>query len=150
MSASGTITVNLEGLSMLDKIEELGLARKVDILNAIAIKNTGLKHVELFAVKVMSGVQALGDDIEPSLPNSRMLILTQLSWAGAEPELSWRKRKNGASASGRVLSTLAGVKVSGADYQFDEPVTKGTTYNITASQDCTFDYFLVIEYTIGL
>lgn len=145
------IVVNLEGTSILDKIQEQFGISTIDILRAIAIKSVGHKHVELFGVKTLAAgsPKALSDNLKPILPNSRMLVMFQLSWAATEPNISWQKIKGNNTANGNVLSTLNGSKVTGSDYQFDEPVTRGTEYNLITSQDCTFDYIIVIEYAIG-
>jgi len=138
-------------LSLLDEIEALNLGNKLDILRAIAIKNSGHKHLELYDTEIATiGQEALGEDIVPVLPNSRMLVMFQLDWPVTEPNLQWIKKRSGSTATGIVLSSLDGAKKKLSDFQFDEPVTRGTSYNLTADQVCTLDYLLVVEYVIGL
>jgi len=135
--------------SILDAIEALFGDSKNDILRAIAISKVGHKHVEQWNTELIKDVNLLADNIKPLLPNSRMLILVQLTWPGTEPDLSWLKIKGNSSAEGIVLSTVQGAKVKTSDYEFDEPVTRGTEYNIQSDQDCTLTYLLIIEYAMG-
>ncbi len=135
--------------SILDMIEATFGISKNDILQAIAISKVGHKHVEQFDTEVVANADILPTNFKTVLPNSRLLVMIQLTWAGTEPDIFWRKINGNSTAEGMVLSTVQATKVKTSDYQFDEPATRGTEYNIRADQDCTFTYMIIIEYAIG-
>ena len=146
MSAQPVIVMNE---SILDMIEATFGISKNDVLQAIAISKVGYKHIEQWNTEVLANTDVLPTNIRPVLPNSRILTMVQLTWSGTEPDLFWRKIKGDSTAEGMVLSTIQLSKVKTADYQWDEPVTRGTEYNIRADQNCTFTYMIIIEYAIG-
>lgn len=135
--------------SILDQIQAIFGIAKNDILQAIAISKVGHKHIEQWNTELIANTDALDTHLKPVLPNSRFLTLVQLTWPGTEPDLFWRKIKGNSTANGMVLSTVQGVKVKTAEYQWDEAVTRGTEYNIQSNQDCTLTYLLIIEYAMG-
>ena len=135
--------------SILDMIEATFGISKNDVLQAIAISKVGHKHVEQFNTEVTANTDVLDTNIRPILPNSRILTLIQLTWSGTEPDIFWRKVQGNDKVNGMVLSTVQLTKVKTADYQWDEPVTRSTEYNLRADQNCTFTYLLMVEYAIG-
>jgi len=135
--------------SILDMIEATFGIKKNDVLQAIAISKVGHKHIEQFNTEVVSGADVLANNIKPILPNSRFLVMIQLTWAGTEPDILWRKVNGNDSVNGMVLTTVQATKVKTGEYEWDEPVTRDTEYNIRADQDCTFTYMIIIEYAIG-